>query len=132
MNELAESIDGTLSAADVADDFSTDAARELADDVTLLAQLAETEPGPFAMLILRGIDRNGLDLHGKVEYARLWERQISWVTAEGQGALAAVVSEPMPAAVAGRHCREMDELDWRAVLVAASLHWSTATSGPRL
>jgi hypothetical protein len=132
MNELAERIDGTLSADDVADDFSDGAARELADDMTLLAHVAETEPGPFAMLILRGIDPNSLELHGKVEYARLWERQISWVTAEGQGALAAVVMQPMPVEVAARHSRAKEELDWRADLVAASLHWSTATSAHRL
>ena len=140
MNDLAERVDGTslatslatLSADDVVDDAAVDAARELADDLMLMEQLAETEPGPFAMLILRGIDPNTLDLYGKVEYARLWERQISWVTAEGQGALAAIVNEPMPAEVAGRHCRMMEELDWRADLAAASLHWSTATAGHRL
>lgn len=130
MNDLAERVDGMLPADDVADEFSDDAARELADDMTLLAQLAETEPGPFAMLILRGIDPNSLDLHGKVEYARLWERQISWVTAEGQGALAAVVMEPMPVEFKARQVKE--ELDWRADLVAASLQWSTATSAHRL
>jgi Domain of unknown function (DUF222) len=132
MNDLAERFDGTLSADELADDGAVVAARELADDMTALAHLAETEPGPFAMMILRGIDPNTLDIHGKVEYARLWERQISWVAAAGQGALAAIVTEPMPVEVAGRHGLVMEELDWRADLVAASLHWSTATSAHRL
>jgi hypothetical protein len=65
MNDLAECVDGMLPADDVADEFSDDAARELADGVMLLAQLAETEPGPFAMLMLRGIDPNSLDLYGQ-------------------------------------------------------------------
>ena len=130
INDLAERIDGTLSADELADDG--EAARELTDDTTVLVHLAGTEPGPFAMMILRGIDPNTLDIYGKVEYARLWARQTAWSTAEEQRALAAIVMEPMPADVANRHSQAMAELDWRADLVAATLHWSTATAGHRL
>jgi hypothetical protein len=44
------------------------------DDVTMLAHLASTEPDPFSMMVLAGIDVGMLDSDGLLDYAREWDR----------------------------------------------------------
>jgi hypothetical protein len=98
------------------------------DDVAVLAQLAGLEPCALSIMVLTGIDPLALDLAGRFAYAEQWDRQLSWITAENQRALAAtmVVDESM---APQQMC---DELDDRSDLVAATLNRSTASAGARL
>ena len=101
----------------------------LPTDAAQVAMLAEFEPGPTAMLILNGIDGSALDLDGRVELAAAWQRQLAWVDAKAQAALAGSVAgldRELPTA------QEVAEQEWRAELVAASLGWSPTTAAHRL
>jgi len=98
-------------------------------DAAQVALLAEFEPGPAAMMVLGGIDGSVLDVDGRVELAAAWQRQLAWVDAKAQAALAGSVAgldRELPTA------QEVAEQEWRAELVAASLGWSPTTAAHRL
>jgi hypothetical protein len=61
------------------------------DDVETVGLLAGLEPGPAAMMILGGVDTSELDPAGRVEVAAGWQRQLAWVSAQAQFALADVL-----------------------------------------
>ena len=84
------------------------------DDVALLEHLASTEPGPFSIMVLAGIDVAALDSDGLLDYAREWDRQQAWATARAQDALAAVLTADLP----DDESRIGDELQYRAAMVA--------------
>jgi hypothetical protein len=98
------------------------------DDVTMLEHLASTEPGPFSMMVLAGIDVGMLDSDGLLDYAREWERQQSWATARAQDALSAVLTADLP----DDESKIGDELQYRAAMVATTLHWPPSSALSRL
>ncbi|MGH8889122.1 MAG: DUF222 domain-containing protein [Acidothermaceae bacterium] len=112
---------------DVVDGWPADS--QLPSDAAQVALLSEYEPGPTAMLVLAGIDASALDVDGRVEFAAAWQRQLAWVDAKAQAALAASVEDVDPELPSGN---DVAEMQWRAELVAASLGWSPTTAANRL
>lgn len=113
-----------LSAANRRSCGMTQLATEMAGDEyaeRLLELIASSGPGPRAIALLNDIDSTALDDDGRIEVARLWQMQQSWVFAQSQAALAAVDM------AAGESDRE-----WRQDLVAAALGWSPRAAGMRL
>ena len=71
-------------------------APDVVDDVTVLAELASLEPGVFPMMLLEGIDPTELDFDARLDYARAWDRQQRWATAQAQNALASLLMADLP------------------------------------
>jgi hypothetical protein len=100
------------------------------DDAELLAHIAGMPPGPFPMTILSGIDPMALDGSGRLDYAREWHRQHSWVTAQAQSSLAAVMTAPHDA---DQPCPALlDDGEMRASAVSRALNWTAVTTVRRL
>lgn len=100
---------------------------DAADDSRVVELLADLEPGPLAMMLLQGIDQAALDDMSRIAVAAAWERQPAWVAAQTQVALAGVVAE-----VSTTLTEVVEQQEWRAELVAASLRWSPRSAGNRL
>jgi hypothetical protein len=98
------------------------------DDVTMLEHLACTEPGPFSMMVLEGIDPAKLDFDARLDYAKAWDRQQRWATARAQNALAEVLMADLP--------DDDDliglEMSHRADMAAVTLQWPPVTAFGRL
>jgi hypothetical protein len=98
------------------------------DDVTMLKHLANTEPGPFSIMVLEGIDPSTLDFDARLDYAKAWDRQQRWSTARAQNALAEVLVVDLP--------DDDDqiglEMSHRADMAAVTLQWPPVTSFGRL
>ena len=99
------------------------------DDVETVALLAGLEPGPAAMMILGGVDSSGLDPAGRAEVAAGWQRQLAWVNARAQFALADSLLAIDPQSVSAE---AVGEQGWRIELVAATLGWSPISTANRL
>ncbi|MBX6370752.1 MAG: DUF222 domain-containing protein [Acidothermus sp.] len=94
---------------------------------TLIRALAEMPPGPRAITLLESLDAATLNESQRVAVVAAWERQLSWVAARRERALAAVAvasAEPLPSG--------LDPKEWQADLVAATLRWSPVTASLRL
>src|SRR5665213_2913382 len=97
-------------------------------DAALLEHLAYSEPGPLSMTMLLGIEVNSLDDDGRLSYAHEWQRQQAWVTAQAQCALADVLVSDLP----DDESTIGEELNYRAEMVATTLHWPPSSAMGRL
>jgi hypothetical protein len=101
---------------------------DIVDDVTILEHLASTEPGPFSIAVLEGIDPSTLDFDARLDYATAWDRQQRWATARARNALAELLMADLP---------DNDdvialEMSHRADMAAVTMQWPPVTSFGRL
>ena len=107
-------------------DATDSAAGAVLEGDELLSHLSDLDPGPLAMVVLTGIEPM-LDEFGRVEYARQWDRQQAWVTAQAQALAAVMLADPPP-----RASQIIADDELRRQLVAATLKWAPVTAGARL
>ena len=97
------------------------------DDEEQVEFLRTMEPGPTAILVLCGLVTGNLGVDARIEVAAAWQRQLAWLNAQAQTALADVVDD-----IPDRSAADDAEREWRSDLVAASLSWSPRSTAHRL
>jgi hypothetical protein len=99
------------------------------DDVAVLEQLLEIEPGAQAIMFLSQMNPAELNEAGQVMLLQLWRRQQNWL-AEKVLSSTAVLAGPTPSAAEGDRAPDAD--DWAIDLVGATLGMTTGSARNRV